>query len=78
MGVKAMTLDQTRAIGIDALSQSLGPVGMIRFLQQTEMGWGDYTRSREKWLNDSDLRELFTQIKASEHSLTADGKDDSH
>lgn len=73
-----MTLDQIRTIGIDALSQSLGPVGMIRFLQQTETGWGDYTSEREKWLNDPDLRELFTQIKASEHSLTTGGKSDSH
>ena len=64
MSAEAMTLDQVRAVGIDALSRSLGPVGMIRFLQQTEMGWGDYTSDRETWLGDPDLRELFNSIKA--------------
>ncbi len=63
---QAMTLDQIRIVGIDALSQSLGPVGMIRFLQQAETGWGDYTKESEKWLGDPDLKELFDAIKASE------------
>lgn len=67
MNTQTMTLDQIKMIGIDALSQSLGLVGMIKFLQQTETGWGDYTKDREKWLNDPDLRGLFNAIKASEH-----------
>lgn len=75
MNALGMTLDQVRAIGIDALSRSLGPVGMIRFLQQTETGWGDYTTDREKWLSDPDLRELFTAIKASEGLDHKSGQD---
>lgn len=66
MNAQTMTLDQIRKVGMDALIQYLGIVGMIRFLQQSEIGWGDYTKDREKWLNDPDLRELFNAIKASE------------
>lgn len=68
MSTKTMTLDQIRKIGIDALNQKLGLVGAIRFLQQTEIGWGDYTKDRERWLDNPDLKELFDAIKSSEQS----------
>lgn len=61
-----MTLDQIKQMGIAALSQQLGMVGMIRFLQQSETGWGDYTKDRECWLGNPDLKDLFTAIKNSE------------
>ncbi|MGE0378393.1 MAG: hypothetical protein AB7I48_06675 [Planctomycetaceae bacterium] len=47
-----MTLDEIRCRGIEALARELGPVGMIRFLQQFETGSGDYTRDRDQWLPD--------------------------
>jgi hypothetical protein len=39
---------------------------MVRFLQQSETGWGDYTKERKKWLGDPDLKELFDAVKDSE------------
>ena len=39
---------------------------MIRFLQQFEMGWGDYTKDREQWLGNPKLEDLFEAIKNSE------------
>ncbi len=63
-----MTLDQIRKVGIDALNQKLGLVGAIRFLQQTETGWGNYTKDRKKWPSDPDLKELFDAIKSSEQN----------
>lgn len=68
MNSQEITLDQIKCIGMEALSERLGPVGMIKFLQQMETGWGDYTRDREKWLNDPDLRSLFNAIKADEEN----------
>jgi len=62
----AMTLEQIRLYGITALAQKLGMVGMIRFLQQSETGWGDYTKDREQWLGNPDLKDLFNAIKKSE------------
>jgi hypothetical protein len=70
MNAETLKWDQIRTIGINVLNQSLGPVGMIRFFQQTETGWGNYTRDRESWLGDPDLQELFETIQAREDSLT--------
>ena len=39
---------------------------MIRFLQQSEIGWGDYTKEREGWLGNPDLKDLFDAVKRSE------------
>jgi len=64
-----MTLDQIRKIDIEALNQKLGLVGAIRFLQQTETGWSDYTKDREKWLDNPDLKGLFDSIKSSEQNI---------
>ena len=61
-----MTLNQIRVAGINALSQNLGLVGMIRFLQQDETGLGNYTKDREQWLGNPELKELFNAIKSSE------------
>ena len=36
---------------------------MVRFLQQAEMGWGNYTEERYQWLGDPDLEELAKRSK---------------
>jgi hypothetical protein len=46
----------------------LNQLEQSRFLQQTEAGSGDYTKDREKWLGDPDLKELFDSIKSSEQN----------
>lgn len=35
---------EIRNVGIKALQDALGPVGMVKFLQQYDMGYGDYTK----------------------------------
>ncbi|MBM4041981.1 MAG: hypothetical protein FJ290_26090 [Planctomycetes bacterium] len=47
MNTETLTPNEVRRIGMSALRQALGPVGMIRFLQQFETGHGDYTRDHE-------------------------------
>ena len=61
MNPQAMTLEQIR----DRLRfrKHLGIVGMVRFLQQSEMGSGNYTEERSQWLGDPDLEELAKKIK---------------
>jgi hypothetical protein len=39
-----------RKMGIEALTQALGPVGMTRFMQQFDTGAGNYTAERESLL----------------------------
>jgi hypothetical protein len=46
------TLNETKQAGIQALLKELGPVGMIKFLQQFETGIGDYSEERHTWLID--------------------------
>jgi len=39
-------LMEIREIGLRALKEALGPVGMVRFIQQYENGSGDYTEEK--------------------------------
>jgi len=39
-------LMEIRKIGLQALKEALGPVGMVRFIQQYENGYGDYTKEK--------------------------------
>ena len=52
-----------RQLGIEALTQALGLVEMVRFLQQFETGSGDYTRARDELLGDATIEDIIAQIK---------------
>jgi hypothetical protein len=64
MNPQAMTLEQIREQGLAVLRKHLGIVGMVRFLQQSETGWGNYTEERYQWLGDPDLEELAKKSQA--------------
>ena len=57
-----MTLEQIRQTGLKALARELGPVGMIRFLQQFKTGHGNYSEERHKWIDDLDVQTLVEKI----------------
>lgn len=38
---------EIRSVGMKALKEALGPVGMVRFLQQYDLGYGNYTEERQ-------------------------------
>jgi hypothetical protein len=63
MSLHALTPDMLRKRGLKALEKALGPIGMVRFLQQFESGAGDYTKERLEWLGDRDVEAMVTQIK---------------
>ena len=67
------TLDEIRQAGVDALMRALGPVGMVRFLQQYTRGHGDYTRDRAEWLGHENVAELGERILREQ--ATYKGKD---
>jgi hypothetical protein len=52
-----------RKAGLEAVAKKLGPLGMVRFLQQFETGRGDYTKERDQWLKDADLKEIISEIR---------------
>ncbi len=60
---EAMTLEQIRRAGLAALLRDLGPVGTIRFLQQFEMGAGDYSRDRHRWLDGLDIETVIEEVR---------------
>ena len=63
MSTKTMSPIVIRKAGLEAVAKKLGPLGMVRFLQQFETGLGDYTRERTQWLKDMDIHEIVTEIK---------------
>lgn len=38
---------EIRRVGMQALKDALGPVGMVRFMQQYDLGYGDYTKEKQ-------------------------------
>jgi len=58
INVQAMTPQQIREAGMEVLSRELGVVGMIRFMQQFEMGRGDYSQDRHQWLDKYSVDEI--------------------
>jgi len=60
--IDVKSINEIRRIGIDALADALGPVDMARFLQSFDLGSGDYTKERAKWLDQS-LEEIMAEIK---------------
>ena len=63
MNPATMTLEQVRITGLRALSRDLGPVGLVRFLQQFETGYGDYTAERHAWLGEGTVRDIAQAIE---------------
>ncbi len=63
MNQVVMTLEQIRMTGLRALSRDLGPVGLVRFLQQFETGYGDYTTERHLWLGEPTVEYLAQEIE---------------
>jgi hypothetical protein len=64
MNVTTMSLEQIKVTGMHVLFENLGPIGMVRFLQQSETGWGDYTKEREEWLSHDSVETLAEKIVA--------------
>ena len=55
---------ELRAAGYKALADTLGPLGMAKFLRQFDPGHGDYTRERRRWLRDQSVQAASRRIRA--------------
>jgi hypothetical protein len=56
-------MEELRRAGLEALARELGPVGMVRFLQQFETGSGDYTAERAELLGKTTVDEVAQAIR---------------
>ncbi len=63
MNAETLSSSSIRKMGLKALSKALGPVGMVRFLQQFETGIGNYTEERNLWLKETSVRAIVEEIK---------------
>lgn len=63
MATTELTDEQIRQRGLEVLHRELGPAGLIRFLQQFEVGEGDYSVRRHEWLAKYSLKDLMIELK---------------
>jgi hypothetical protein len=65
MNNQAMAKDMAmiRKLGIEALNEKLGPIGMAEFMRQFDSGYGDYTKERHKWLDGLTIEDISHEIK---------------
>lgn len=63
MSSTARDLGTIRRMGIEALTEKLGPVGMVEFMRQFDSGYGDYTKERHEWLDDIDIETIVKQAE---------------
>jgi len=64
MDIQTLNPTMVRKAGLEALAKSLGPVGMVRFLQQFEVGSGDYTKERNEQLEGMSVKSIVKEIKS--------------
>lgn len=63
-----MKLKEIRQQGSKALIDALGVAGTLRFLQQLEVGYGDYTKERHQWLDQLTIEDFRNYVKQKEQS----------
>ena len=63
MNINPTDLFQIRKMGIEVLARELGHVAMIRFLQQYEIGVGDYSKERHQWLDHITIDDIVEKAR---------------
>jgi hypothetical protein len=72
MNSNRMSPLEIRRKGLEALAQALGPVGMLRFLQQFGSNKGDYTQEREQLLEGITMNDILAKIQENRQNLEPD------
>ena len=63
-----MKLKEIRQQGYKALIDALGVARTLKFLQQLEVGYGDYTKERHQWLDQLTIEDFRDYVKQKEQS----------
>ena len=58
----AKDVNSLRRLGFDALSEKLGPIGMVKFIRQFDSGYGDYTKERHEWLDQLSIEDIHNEL----------------
>ena len=57
------TESEIQQLGIEAIRKGIGVVGLIRFMQQFDKGYGDYVKDRQYWQKDYTVDTLVEAMK---------------
>ena len=58
-----MSIKEIRKRGIEALLKALGPVNMLKFLEEFNEGEGNYTEDRRKFLDKEEIEDIVKEIE---------------
>jgi hypothetical protein len=58
-----MSLKEIERTGLTVLVRELGPVGVVRFLQLFETGYGNYTEERQAWIENESVDDIVARIQ---------------
>ena len=72
MSHRAMTPAEIQQAGLAALARELGLDGMVQFLQQFEIGHGDYSTERHEWLDGENVASVVDAIRRRHASRPAE------
>ncbi len=61
--VDKMTANEIKIKAFNILKQELGITGFIRFIQQFDLGMGNYVIDRNEWQKDYDVKTITQEIK---------------
>jgi hypothetical protein len=64
MNIQSRPVSEISRRATHILFKEMGVVDTVRFFNQFSMGQGDYTKEREKWLDDISLDEAISHIKS--------------
>ena len=62
--MKMKTLNDVRHEGVTVLTENLGPVDTIRFLQQFDTGHGNYTTERKRIVGKLSVADILRRMKS--------------
>ena len=57
-------IEEIRREGLAALSEKLGPAGMVYFINLFDRGNGDFTKDRETFLSEIEKKEILEFLKS--------------
>ena len=69
LDVDQMTPVEIQKAGLVVLVQELGAVGFVRFIQQYELGKGNYTKDRHQWLDHLSNDDVLRLIEEEQNKL---------
>jgi hypothetical protein len=64
MRTKEPSLLEIHRRGLRALAKALGPSGYMRFMQLYQVGRGDYTKERHRFLKQFTMDDIAAAIRA--------------